>query len=314
MTDPNTSPSRRAMLTAALVGGGAAAAALAGSPAAQAAGDQPGGGQPGSKKQFTLTVLGTTDLHNNVFNWDYFKNTAYADAAGNRIGIAQAATLINAMRAERGAANTLTIDAGDTIQGTPLAYYFAKIKPISATVKHPMALAMNAIGYDAVGLGNHEFNYGIPLLRTWEKQLDFPLLGANVHDAVSGRRAFTPYVLKRIKTDSGWLTVGLVGFVTPGCALWDRDNVQGKLDFNGIVEEARTVIPQVKAAGADVVIVTSHSGATPGSSYGDALPFPENASTQLAEEVPGIDAMSGTPTWRSRSASSPTRPQASRCS
>ncbi len=291
MSNPHDSPSRRAMLTAALVGGSAAAAALAGAQAAQAAGKQSDEGTAGGRKKFTLTVLGTTDLHNNVFNWDYFKNVPYADAAGNKIGIAQAATLINAMRAERGAANTLTIDAGDTIQGTPLAYYFAKIKPISATVKHPMALAMNAIGYDAAGLGNHEFNYGVPLLRTWEKQLDFPLLGANVHDAVSGGRAFTPYVLKRVRTDNGWVTVGLVGFVTPGCALWDRDNVQGKLDFNGIVEEARVVIPQVKAAGADIVIVTSHSGATPGSSYGDALPFPENASTQLAEEVPGIDAI-----------------------
>jgi 2',3'-cyclic-nucleotide 2'-phosphodiesterase/3'-nucleotidase len=287
MTDPTPSPSRRAMLTAALVGGTAAATTFAGAPAAQA---RPAL-RPEDKKQFTLTVLGTTDLHNNVFNWDYFKNTSYADAAGNKIGIAQASTLIKAMRAECGAANTLTIDAGDTIQGTPLAYYFAKIRPISDSVTHPMALAMNAVGYDAVGLGNHEFNYGIPLLRTWEKQLDFPLLGANVHDAVTGQRAFTPYVLKRIKTDNGWLTVGLVGFVTPGCALWDRDNVQGKLDFNGIVEEARTVIPQMKAAGADVVIVSSHSGATPGSSYGDALPFPENASTLLAEEVPGIDAI-----------------------
>jgi 2',3'-cyclic-nucleotide 2'-phosphodiesterase/3'-nucleotidase len=236
-------------------------------------------------------VLGTTDLHNNVFNWDYFKDTAYADAAGNKIGIAQASTLIKAMREERGAASTLTIDAGDTIQGTPLAYYFAKIRPISETVTHPMALAMNAVGYDAVGLGNHEFNYGIPLLRTWEKQLDFPLLGANVHDAVTGERAFTPFLLKRVKTDNGWLTAGLVGFVTPGCALWDRDNVQGKLDFNGIVEEAKTVIPQMKAAGADVVIVSSHSGATQGSSYGDALPFAENVSTELAQQVPGIDAI-----------------------
>lgn len=284
MTDPNPSFSRRAMLTAAFVGGSAAAAALSGAPAAQAA---PANG----KKQFQLTVLGTTDLHNNVFNWDYFKDVPYSDNAGNKIGIAQAATLIKAVRAERGACNTLTIDSGDTIQGTPLAYYFAKVNPISDTVKHPMALAMNAVGYDAVALGNHEFNYGIPLLRTWEKQLDFPLLGANVHDAVTGQRAFTPYILKRVKTENGWLTVGLVGFVTPGCALWDRDNVQGKLDFNGIVEEAKTVIPQMKAAGADVVIVSSHSGATPGSSYGDALPFPENASTQLAEEVPGIDAI-----------------------
>ncbi|WP_458111623.1 5'-nucleotidase C-terminal domain-containing protein [Arthrobacter sp. R1-13] len=286
MTDPGSSMSRRTMLAAALVGGSVAAASLAGAPAAQARpGLQPGG------KRFTLTVLGTTDLHNNVLNWDYYKDVPYTDSAGNRIGIAQASTLIKAMRAERGAGNCLTLDAGDTIQGTPLAYYYARVEPASGTVKHPMALAMNEVGYDAVALGNHEFNYGIPLLRTWESQLDFPLLGANVRDVTTGRRAFTPYILKRIDTGNGWVTVGLVGLVTPGCALWDRDNVHGRLDFNGIVEEAKLVIPEVRAAGADVVIVSSHSGATPGSSYGDALPFPENASTQLAEEVPGIDAI-----------------------
>ncbi|GAP56869.1 trifunctional nucleotide phosphoesterase protein YfkN, partial [Arthrobacter sp. Hiyo6] len=104
-------------------------------------------------ERFTLTVLGTTDLHNNVFNWDYFKNAPYADYRGNNVGIAQAATLIKAIRAERGVANTLTIDAGDTIQGTPLAHYFAKISPASDSVKHPMALAMNAVGYDAVASG-----------------------------------------------------------------------------------------------------------------------------------------------------------------
>lgn len=241
--------------------------------------------------RYTLTVLGTTDLHNNVLNWDYYSNVPYSDSAGNRIGIAHASTLIKAVRAERGAGNTLTIDAGDTIQGTPLAYYFAKVRPASETVKHPMALAMNEVGYDAAALGNHEFNYGIPLLREWEKQLDFTLLGANVRDSATGRRAFTPCILKHINTGNGRLTVGLIGLVTPGCALWDRDNIEGKLSFNGIVEEAKTVVPELKAAGADVVIVASHSGATPGSSYGDALPFPENASTQLAEEVPGIDAI-----------------------
>ena len=241
--------------------------------------------------RFTLTMLGTADLHNNVLNWDYFKGRPYADTAGNRIGIAHASTLIKAIREERGAQNTLTLDAGDTIQGTPLGYYYAKVEPASETVKHPMAAAMNAVGYDAAALGNHEFNYGIPLLRTWERQLDFPLLGANVRDATTGIRAFTPYALKRLDTGSGCLTVGLVGLVTPGCALWDRDHVQGELDFNGIIEEAGRVIPEVRAAGADVVVVISHSGATPGSSYGDALRFPENASAQLAEEVPGIDAI-----------------------
>ncbi len=78
----------------------------------------------------------------------------------------------------------LTLDAGDTIQGTPLAYYYARVQPIGGNVIHPMARAMNLIGYDAAALGNHEFNYGIPLLRTFESQLNFPLLGANAVDPV----------------------------------------------------------------------------------------------------------------------------------
>ena len=84
MPDPHDAPSRRAMLTAALVGGSAAAAALAGAPAAQAAGERAATGGPDGKKHFTLTVLGTTDLHGNVFNWDYFKNAEYDDAAAQR--------------------------------------------------------------------------------------------------------------------------------------------------------------------------------------------------------------------------------------
>jgi 2',3'-cyclic-nucleotide 2'-phosphodiesterase/3'-nucleotidase len=247
--------------------------------------------QASSGKAYRLTVIGTTDLHAHVLNWDYFKNQAYGDAKGNQIGLAQAATLIRHVREERGIENTVTLDAGDTIQGTPLAYYYAKVAPAVDGVVHPMAAAMNAVGYDAVALGNHEFNYGIPFLRSWESQLDFPLLGANVHEHATGKRGFAPYTIKKVATNNGVVRVGMVGLVTPGCAIWDRANVEGKLDFNGIVEEAKTVIPQVRAAGADVVIVSCHSGMVPGSSYGDALPFPENASQQLAEEVPGIDAI-----------------------
>ena len=78
-----------------------------------------------------LTVLGTTDLHGNVYNWDYFKNAEYDDAAHNDIGLAKVATLIKAVRRERRGEPVLTLDAGDTIQGTPLAYYYAKIDPIT---------------------------------------------------------------------------------------------------------------------------------------------------------------------------------------
>lgn len=88
-----------------------------------------------------------------------------------------------------------------------------------------------------------------------------------------------------------YVNVGIVGFVTPGCAIWDKANLDGKITFNGIVEQAKQVIPRVKKAGADIVIVSCHSGADTSSSYGDALPWPENASSLLAEQVPGIDAI-----------------------
>src|SRR4029079_16141153 len=91
---------------------------------------------------------------------------------------------------------TLLLDAGDTIQGTPLAYYYAKIDPITGGSTHPMAKAMNAMGYDAAALGNHEFNYGIEALRTFESQCDFPLLSANTVDGSTGAPAFTPCLIK----------------------------------------------------------------------------------------------------------------------
>jgi 2',3'-cyclic-nucleotide 2'-phosphodiesterase / 3'-nucleotidase len=81
--------------------------------------------------------MGRTDLHGSVFNWNYFKNAEYDDSAGNDIGLAKVATLVEAVRSQRGRDHTLMIDAGDTIQGTPLAYYFARIAPITDGNVHP---------------------------------------------------------------------------------------------------------------------------------------------------------------------------------
>ena len=249
-----------------------------------------GGGA--NAKGFRLTVLGTTDLHGNVYNWNYFNNATYSDSKGNQIGIAKAATLVKAVREERGAERCITIDAGDTIQGTPLAYYYAKIDPITGGSEHPMATAMNSLGYDAAALGNHEYNYGLDTLRTFEEQCDFPLLSANSVDWDSGEPVFPPYVLKRVQVPGDRpVTVGILGLVTPGVAIWDKTNVEGKVRFPGIVEQARVMVPRMKAAGADVVIVSAHSGSTTSSSYGDALPYPENASRLLAQQVPDIDAI-----------------------
>jgi 2',3'-cyclic-nucleotide 2'-phosphodiesterase/3'-nucleotidase len=239
-----------------------------------------------------LTLLGSTDLHGHVYNWDYYKDSEYDDSAHNDVGVAKVATLIDAMRAERHGEPILTLDAGDTIQGTPLAQYYAVVDPISASNVHPMARAMNLMGYDAAALGNHEFNYGIPLLRTFESQVNFPLLGANAVDPATGRPVFPPYLIKHLRPANGpQLTVGILGLTNPGIAIWDKANVSGKIEFPGLVEQATLFVPELKRQGCDVVVVVAHSGADTSSSYGDALPYPENASTLVAQQVPDVDAI-----------------------
>ncbi|GHH74044.1 multifunctional 2',3'-cyclic-nucleotide 2'-phosphodiesterase/5'-nucleotidase/3'-nucleotidase [Streptomyces sulfonofaciens] len=244
--------------------------------------------------RYSFTVLGTTDLHGNVFNWDYFTDGEFDDADHNDVGLAKIATLVSGIREERGRGNTLLIDAGDTIQGTQLSYYYARVDPITAQhgPVHPMARAMNAMGYDAAALGNHEFNYGIPLLRKFEEQCDFPLLAANALDARTQRPAFSPYVIKRLRTPSGReVRVAILGLTNPGIAIWDKANVSGRMTFPGLEEQAAAWVPKLRSMGADVVIVSAHSGADGTSSYGDQLPYVENASALVAQRVPGIDAI-----------------------
>lgn len=274
---------------------GAAVLAAAGFVAVPLPADAHGGHGPGhghGRPKTRLTVLGTTDLHGNVFNWDYFKNAEFDNATHDDIGLAKAAAVIKAARAGLRHQPVLTLDAGDTLQGTPLAYYYARVEPITGGGRHPMANAMNLVGYDAAALGNHEFNYGIDTLRRFESQLNFPLLGANAVDPATKRPVFPPYVIKTFKPKKGpRLTVGILGLTNPGIAIWDKANVEGRMEFPGLVEQAKKFVPELKRRGCDLVVISAHSGADTSSSYGDALPYPENAASLVAEQVPGVDAI-----------------------
>ncbi|MFD5339061.1 bifunctional metallophosphatase/5'-nucleotidase [Streptomyces hawaiiensis] len=279
---------RKFLEKSAVTGAGVALAGAVAAPGAQAAEAERGA------KRYAFTVLGTTDLHGNVFNWDYFTDKEFDDKDHNDIGLAKVSTLVNQVREEKGRRNTLLIDAGDTIQGTQLSYYYAKVDPITAKggPVHPMAQAMNAMGYDAAALGNHEFNYGIPVLRKFEQQCRFPLLGANALDAKTLRPAFAPYSMHRLRTPHGRdVKVAVLGLTNPGIAIWDKANVQGKMTFPGLEEQAAKWVPKLRSMGADVVIVSAHSGSSGTSSYGDQLPYVENAAGLVAEQVPGIDAI-----------------------
>src|SRR3954467_6753498 len=125
---PPAGVSRRTVIAASAA---ASAAPLLGSQAAQAHGHAP--------ESFHLTLLGTSDTHGNVYNWDYYRDAEYDDGAHNDVGLAKVATVVNTVRAQRRGKAPLVLDAGDTIQGTPLATYYAKQEPITTThERHPM--------------------------------------------------------------------------------------------------------------------------------------------------------------------------------
>ncbi|WP_091303069.1 bifunctional metallophosphatase/5'-nucleotidase [Micromonospora halophytica] len=276
--------SRRQVL--AVAAAAATAPLLAGAPARAAEAKGP--------KTWDLTVLGTSDTHGNVYNWDYYKDAEYDDSRHNDVGVAKLATLVNQIRAERAGKATLVLDAGDTIQGTPLATYYAKQEPITVTGEtHPMANAMNVLRYDAVTLGNHEFNYGLPLLAKWIEQLGFPALAANALNEKTGRPAYLPYVIKKVRlggADSPTINVGILGLTNPGSAIWDKANVEGRLIFADMIETAAKWVPIMRERGADLVIISAHGGDSGTSSYGPELPI-ENPVALIAQQVPGIDAI-----------------------
>ena len=231
-----------------------------------------------------LRLLETTDIHTNIVPYDY-----YQDAETDAFGLAKTATLIKAARDE--APNSLLFDNGDLIQGTPLGDYKAKVDVLEEGEIHPVYQAMNLLSYDAANIGNHEFNYGLEFLNRALAGADFPYVNANVYKADGTTNYFKPYlILDRKITDTAGQThtlkVGVIGFVPPQIMTWDKSNLDGKVVTKDIVETAQKFVPEMKEAGAEIIVAVPHSGFEAGERQG----MDENAVGYLSE-VEGIDAI-----------------------
>ncbi|NUL38396.1 2',3'-cyclic-nucleotide 2'-phosphodiesterase [Kosakonia sacchari] len=230
-----------------------------------------------------LRILETTDLHSNMMDFDYYKDTAT-----EKFGLVRTASLINAARNE--VKNSVLVDNGDLIQGSPLGDYMAA-KGLKAGEVHPVYKAMNTLDYAVGNLGNHEFNYGLDYLHKALAGAKFPYVNANIIDAKSKKPLFTPYLIKETPvTDSDGKThtlrIGYIGFVPPQIMVWDKANLSGKVTVNDITETARKYVPEMRAKGADLVVVVAHSGLS-------AEPYQAMAenSVYYLSEVPGVDAI-----------------------
>jgi len=239
--------------------------------------------------QAHLRLMETTDLHVHVFPYDY-----YADKEVDTVGLARTASIVKSIRAE--ATNTLMLDNGDFLQGNPMGDYIAYERGMKEGDMHPVIQAMNTLGFDASTLGNHEFNYGLDFLMKSLAGADFPVVSANVVKKTGAKPSddetlVKPYVLLDRKLTDGAgaehsIKIGIIGFVPPQIMAWDRRHLEGKVQARDILEAARSWVPQMKEAGADIIIALSHSGI--GAAKEEDLM--ENASVPLAA-VEGIDAI-----------------------
>lgn len=231
-----------------------------------------------------VRILSTTDLHTNLVNYDY-----YQDKESQTVGLAKTAVLIEKAKEEN--PNVVVVDNGDIIQGTPLGTYKAIVDPIEVGEQHPMYQALKSLGYDAGTFGNHEFNYGLEYLGKVIDTAGLPLLNANVLDANTNQPYFkTHEIIKKTFTDTNGksvqLNVGITGIVPPQILNWDKALLSGKIVVNDAVESLTALVPTMRAEGADIVLVLSHSG------IGDDVyeKGEENVGYQIAS-IPGVDAV-----------------------
>ncbi|WP_151737692.1 bifunctional metallophosphatase/5'-nucleotidase ['Paenibacillus yunnanensis' Narsing Rao et al. 2020] len=234
-----------------------------------------------SFEQCEVVLLETSDLHG------FILPRSYATRKEVQHGLACIASRIKAERQQH--PHTLLLDNGDCLQGTPLTYYHARV---NSGLPNPVIACLNELGYDAAVPGNHEFNYGLPYLRSAVEASSFPWLSANIEDASTGQPAFgAPYLIREL--DNG-VRIGILGLTTSYIPVWEQPQHIAGLRFADPVEAARKWIPVMRAEErADVIVVSYHGGFERDLETGQPTePLTgENAGYALCEEVEGIDVL-----------------------
>lgn len=246
-----------------------------------------------SAREVTVTVLATTDMHGNIYPYDYLTGAPAAR------GLAKLATLIQAEK--KSAPSALLVDCGDTIQGSPLESVYQQYvasgklplklsfagKPFAGD---PMMLAMNYLHYDAMAVGNHEYNYGLSNLDKARSEARFPWLSANTIAAPKGgRKRFDPYIVKEVDG----VKVAIIGITTPAVPTWEKpENYRGYSFVDGRAAVEKAVAELRTQHKPDLILVIAHSGFDrEGRAPSSAGSGPrENIADEIAK-VPGVDVV-----------------------
>ena len=222
---------------------------------------------------YHLVVLGTSDIHGNIWGYSYEDGK---ETTNN--GMVRLHTYVNEERKKY--PNLLLIDAGDAIQGTIMTDDIYNKNP---NLQHPMMVAFNELKYDSFTLGNHEFNWGIDTMKKILSQASFPVLGANVKDKNGNYLTGRGHVI--LERDG--VKIGIIGVVTPDIPIWDGGK-QGIADtiFEAANVAVKNEIKLIKDK-VDVIIVQAHMG--------EYAEFDEengsDSGDQILEDNPEIDIL-----------------------
>lgn len=249
----------------------------------------------GPQSSGLLRILATTDLHSNLLSHDY-----YADRPDPGVGLSRVASLIAQARKQvhsvGGAA--VLLDNGDALQGAPigesrLSAQRETVGKSAASAPHPLMSAFSVLSYDAIGLGNHDFNYGIPVLEQILQDAPCPVICSNMHPV--DRDKELPFVKQTILErrlealpEAPVLKIGILSVLPPQTMIWDAHLLRGKVRIQDMVQAAVSRAADLKAAGCDLVVALAHTG------IGSAEPIPEmeNALRPIAA-IEDIDAVVG---------------------
>jgi 2',3'-cyclic-nucleotide 2'-phosphodiesterase/3'-nucleotidase len=232
-----------------------------------------------------VVLMETSDIHCNAIAYDYYK-----DSAVDGYGLAKVYSLVKEVR--KNYPEAMLIDNGDLIQGSLLCDALVKNKNTKTDAVHPIIKAMNIMKYDVANLGNHDFNYGLDHLSTTYRNAKFPYINSNLYiddrdrNLENDKPYFNPYVIVEKVIGDQKIRVGFLGTAPAQIVNWDKAHLDGKVVSKDPLEIVRRYVPEMKKAGADIVVVVSHGGINP-------LPyrvFEENPSLHIAK-TEGIDVV-----------------------
>lgn len=230
------------------------------------------------KTTFNLKILTTSDIHGSILP------IKYADNSSAGFGMSRISTLLKTQRDE----NTLLIDVGDAIQGSPLMYFH---KNNREQYSNPVADVFNYLKYDYFVPGNHDFNYGRGYLEDFLKSLNMKVLSANIFDESNNNPFGMPYDIVKFKNGP---TVAILGLTTQYIPHWESPQHIKGLSFEDVFEVAKKQVKEIrKNYNVDVMIVAYHGGFERDLETDElnVIDTGENRGSKIVDEIDGIDVL-----------------------